>query len=403
VQLEVLARLSVYNLTFLRTRILKDLIRLFAENRALLEAKAAFILRRMCLMLEPTVIYISMAKLLVDQPNREFASLMVELMNLILLTAIELTSLRDVLRGCASPFESDRVPGLSVEKAALKDSGDEDVDSETVFMTLYRTWCINPVASFSLCLLANAYELGSKIVSKFAETTISVGVLMQVDKLVQLLETPIFLQIRLHLTQPERPDHQYLLRSLYGLLMMMPQGTAFFTLRDRLHSVSALHVAIGMQYAQGHGQVQPTSTVSSFSSAAINLGTAFDFFTECQRKQRETLAADLKSRSLLHRYQQQLQQSNNSAAAITAVLAPTEQSDVALDAGTGDMETQGAAVTGETNILSPPNKGMSLREMLRGSVSEEASGHVDTGSRRGAPSHVEEEDDSGKSSSSDSD
>jgi vacuole morphology and inheritance protein 14 len=55
----------------------------------------------------------------------------------------------------------------------------------------------------------------------------------QVDKLVQLLETPIFLPLRLHLTQPERRDHGHLLRALYGLLALLPQGVAFTTLRDR--------------------------------------------------------------------------------------------------------------------------------------------------------------------------
>lgn len=42
------------------------------------------------------------------------------------------------------------------------------------------------------------------------------GFLMQVDKLVQLLESPIFLPLRLHLLDASYPLHHQLLTALYG-------------------------------------------------------------------------------------------------------------------------------------------------------------------------------------------
>jgi hypothetical protein len=39
--------------------------------------------------------------------------------------------------------------------------------------------------------------------------------------------------VRMHLLEPARPDLPYLLRALYGLLMLLPQGPAFRTLCDR--------------------------------------------------------------------------------------------------------------------------------------------------------------------------
>lgn len=50
--------------------------------------------------------------------------------------------------------------------------------------------------------------------------------------------------LRLQLLQPEYPQHAHLLRALYGLLMLLPQSAAFNTLRNRLNSVSSLHVAL---------------------------------------------------------------------------------------------------------------------------------------------------------------
>ena len=45
---------------------------------------------------------------------------------------------------------------------------------------------------------------------------------MQIDKLVQLLESPIFLHLRLQLLDVEAPYHVALLKSCYGILMLLP-------------------------------------------------------------------------------------------------------------------------------------------------------------------------------------
>jgi len=107
-----------------------------------------------------------------------------------------------------------------------------------LFIALYKSWSHNPVATFSLCLLAQAYELASALVFQIADIEVSVGFLMQIDKLVQLIESPIFIHLRLQLLEPAR--HPFLLKSLYGLLMLLPQSSAFSSLKTRLESVSPL-------------------------------------------------------------------------------------------------------------------------------------------------------------------
>jgi vacuole morphology and inheritance protein 14 len=79
--------------------------------------------------------------------------------------------------------------------------------------------------------------------------------LVQIDKLVQLIESPVFTcavamrpnfvhqltrhcpDIRLQLLEPER--YPYLLKCLYGILMLLPQSSAFVSLRNRLNAVNA--------------------------------------------------------------------------------------------------------------------------------------------------------------------
>lgn len=83
-------------------------------------------------------------------------------------------------------------------------------DGQALFTTLYRSWCHNAVSVFSLCLLAQAYEHASNLLSILydklvftfflqtnsllhsADLEMTVAMLVQIDKLVQLIESPVF-------------------------------------------------------------------------------------------------------------------------------------------------------------------------------------------------------------------
>ena len=67
------------------------------------------------------------------------------------------------------------------------------------------------------------------------------------------LESPIFIHLRLQLLEPTDPQHPYLLKSLYGILMLLPQSVAFKILRDRLESVSSLTVGMGAHSGERSG------------------------------------------------------------------------------------------------------------------------------------------------------
>jgi vacuole morphology and inheritance protein 14 len=76
-----------------------------------------------------------------------------------------------------------------------------------LFSSLYRSWCHNPVAVFALCLLAQAYEHASNLLqilyvslsasrhelTPSADLELTVSLLVQIDKLVMLIESPVFL------------------------------------------------------------------------------------------------------------------------------------------------------------------------------------------------------------------
>ena len=109
-----------------------------------------------------------MADCLEKDEDVEFASIMVQNLNNNLITAPELADLRKRLRNL------------------------ETRDGQTFFVALFRSWCHNAVATFSLCLLAQAYEQAYNLLQIFGELEMTVNMLIQVDKLVQLLESPVF-------------------------------------------------------------------------------------------------------------------------------------------------------------------------------------------------------------------
>ena len=68
------------------------------------------------------------------------------------------------------------------------------------------------------------------------EKNIDMRFLFQLDKLVKLLEMPIFTHLRLQLLEPGQ--YPWLLKTLYGLLMLFPQQSAAFRiLKKRLKTV----------------------------------------------------------------------------------------------------------------------------------------------------------------------
>lgn len=58
---------------------------------------------------------------------------------------------------------------------------------------------------------------------------------VQIDRLVQLLESPILTHVRLLLLEPEA--HPHLLKALWGIVMLLPQSPAYHTLKSRLSAV----------------------------------------------------------------------------------------------------------------------------------------------------------------------
>ncbi|KAJ1662969.1 hypothetical protein EV178_005423 [Coemansia sp. RSA 1646] len=275
-------------------RFLSSLLQMFATDRVLLETRAALMVRQLCAVLDPQLVFCMIAEQLCEEERAdlEFISVMVQHLSWILVTAPETESLRLILRGynaglpllmphlrttplttaqqqqqqvlqqvlqrgrqqqqqqqqqqragrvMAVPVDSQRMDRVRQTLAhavqRIQRGVGQNKRSHALFVQLFSAWCHNPAACLTLCLLSQHYEIGAELVRVFGQLPLdlTVSFLVQLDKLVQLIESPVFTFLRLQLLDPgEQP---LLMRTLYGLLMLLPQSSAFAILRNRLGSV----------------------------------------------------------------------------------------------------------------------------------------------------------------------
>ncbi|CAH2045856.1 unnamed protein product [Thlaspi arvense] len=246
------------------------LVHNFRADNSLLERRGALIVRRLCVLLDAERVYRELSTILEGEDNLDFASTMVQALNLILLTSSELSKLRDLLRG-----------------SLVNPEGKE------LLVALYASWCHSPMAMISLCLLAQAYQHASVVIQSLVEEDINVKFLVQLDKLIRLLETPIFTYLRLQLLEPG--SYTWLLKTLYGLLITaflscMQQSSAFKILRTRLKTVPTYSFSGGVhffQYMHRHedgGETEDNNINTSHQG--INFAARLKQFENVQKQHR---------------------------------------------------------------------------------------------------------------------
>ncbi|KAJ6848298.1 protein VAC14-like protein isoform X1 [Iris pallida] len=228
------------------------LIRNFRSDHMLLEKRGALIVCRLCVLLDAERVYREFSTILEGEDDLDFASIIIQALNLILLTSSELAELRALL------------------KQSLVNTSGRDL-----FLSLYSSWCHSSMATISLCLLAQSYRHASAVIQSLGEEDINVKFLVQMDKLIRLLETPIFAYLRLQLLEPG--NYMWLLTTLYGLLMLLPQQSAAFKiLQTRLKTVPSFKSSsdqpkrtssgsIYMQLSENGSRSQEDNVISSAS------------------------------------------------------------------------------------------------------------------------------------------
>jgi len=188
-----------------------SLYTLFKADRNLLQTKGHYILRQLSIYLSSEEIFKSLAEMLQKEEDLKFSRLLVEDLNMIMFTAKELQGLRDSIR--------------SLESKQSKD----------LFVCLYKTWSHSQAPIISLVFLAGCYSHALDLVHEISKQEMTIEFLLELDRFIQLLESPMFAHLRYELLDPK--ENADLVRALYGLLNLMPQTEQFKVLNSRLSNL----------------------------------------------------------------------------------------------------------------------------------------------------------------------
>mmetsp|Transcript_1696 Transcript_1696/g.3797 ORF Transcript_1696/g.3797 Transcript_1696/m.3797 type:complete len:215 (+) Transcript_1696:136-780(+) len=155
-----------------------------------------------------------------------------------------------------------------------------------LFRHLYHSWCHSSGAVVSLCLLSGAHHHACNLLSSLADLIpegLNGDALLEMDRLVTLIESPIFSQLRFNLLEPQR--FPALCKAMYAILALLPQSKAFDTLFRRMQSMPSneliqLNSAIVMGQPQsskipnllGINKINTSASASAASAKSANKG-----------------------------------------------------------------------------------------------------------------------------------
>lgn len=84
--------------------------------------------------------------------------LQVQTLNTILLTTVECRGLRARLKDLSKKVNGPYTLVTSIHWRSYSDVLRDMQENQELFVSLYLSWCHNPVATFSLCLLGQTYK-----------------------------------------------------------------------------------------------------------------------------------------------------------------------------------------------------------------------------------------------------
>ncbi|CAK93839.1 unnamed protein product (macronuclear) [Paramecium tetraurelia] len=221
--MDVLARIS-HEQYF--DMVIEKILDIFHKNVNLLNRMSQIIIKKLCEFWNAEVVYTQICNKLLenyvyvgdDNLDLAFTQQLVQSLEYLLITEPRLQNIRMKLKNYK--YEKNQKTAKSTYE---------------FFISIYKTFCYNEVSALSLSLLIEEYELTYNIILTIAEQETNVEILVQIARLTLLLESPVFAYLRLQLL--ESANHPFLIQSLQGLMMLLPQSPIQKYLKSRLKNI----------------------------------------------------------------------------------------------------------------------------------------------------------------------
>lgn len=113
-----------------------------------------------------------------------------------------------------------------------------DKNYREFYEKIYKIFAYNPICLLIFCTLTEYYELSWNIILNLVKFKYDDNYYILLSEFVQLMENTQSNHIRILLLKPQ--NKIYLVKTLYGILMLLPQGKAYNLLSNRLYSIKGL-------------------------------------------------------------------------------------------------------------------------------------------------------------------
>lgn len=164
----------------------------------------------------------------------QFVSAFIQQMCLVLLNSFETAAVRNALRDCIGQG---------------REAEEKDRRRSQLFHIMLHSFSHNLVAVTSLCLWGGACRTASLFLKKIDPLDINLVFLLELDKLVEMIERPLFRHLHVRMLEMDSDplaegSGTMLFLTLKCILMLIPQSTSYNVLRDRLVSTSRFRQSV---------------------------------------------------------------------------------------------------------------------------------------------------------------
>ena len=114
----------------------------------------------------------------------------------------------------------------------------EDNTEYNLFEKIFCIWSLSPFLSVLLCMYCKYFELSYYLTLELSKLKLKQNDYIELCQIVQIFESSIFNNIRIKLINPKK--NIYLVKTLYALLMLLPQSNSFDSLNNRIKIIKSL-------------------------------------------------------------------------------------------------------------------------------------------------------------------
>jgi vacuole morphology and inheritance protein 14 len=196
--------------------IIKMIIKKFNENPEMISTYGILIIKELIKSINIEVLFEELSNELLECDDIYFVMRMLNMLNKFLITEEDASSIR-------------------IKLSKFGNEGEE----VSYFTKIFKLWSYNPFCTLILVLISNSFELAYFLINYLSQMKLRAEDYIELSQVVQVFESSIFNHVRIKLLNPKK--YSYLIKTLYAILLLLPQGQAFNSLSSRLKCLQIIY------------------------------------------------------------------------------------------------------------------------------------------------------------------